>query len=390
MMATTKQASPVRFSDSISFVTADWGNRRLKQMITGDRMTTTEMENSVVVIPESDWQKKLQRAKYNPAQFYRTQVFGFAGRDASGRRTDEMIYCMVGDSAKHHGKVKAMTEEIKYDYNRYWGAIVCSQLLELFPDGNDQVVLALAHPTKSIGQRDLMIASTLGRHYVQRVDGTRVKFVVREVLPWDEPVGGIIRWTESLEAQYNSYSLKRGQVILVTDIGGGVTSFTRVVVDYDVNKRLELRPIYDQTQSPSIGMGVRTVMDKLRVTLSEDHEAFAGMKNITDDMLEQGLREGVIDLSGVPVDVTKQREFAEYEFLDQIEALYENNLDRGRFAALVCDTGGGMNIYHNRLLDIYHHPYVQLAGDMSVIHLANLHGGDEIFRQWITRERALA
>ena len=41
-----------------------------------------------------------------------------------------------------------------------------------------------------------MIQSTLGKHYVQRVDGTEVKFVVREVLPWDEPIGGVVRWSE--------------------------------------------------------------------------------------------------------------------------------------------------------------------------------------------------
>lgn len=380
-----------RFSDGISFLTGDWGNRRLKQMLTGVRPSVTEMENSVVVLTEGDWEKKKARFKYAPGHFYRTQAFGYRGRDANNKKTDRMIYCIVGDSAKHHGKVKTMTEEIKYDYNLYWGAIVCSQLLEMFPDGNDQIVLALAHPTKSIGQRDMMINATLGKHYVEKVDGTKVTFTVREVLPWDEPVGGIIRWTESLEAQYNKHELKRGQVILVTDIGGGVSSFTRVVVDYDSEKRIQLRPVYDQTQSPSIGMGIRTIMDKLRITLLEDHPAFAGMKdNITDDMLEDGLRTGMINLSGNDVDVTKQREFAEYEFLDQIELRYKNDLGGGRPFPLIVNTGGGMHTYHLRLInEIYNHPYVELAGDMSIIHLANLQGGDEIFRQWIARERML-
>lgn len=375
-----------RFSDQICFLVCDCGNRYLKKMNAGDRQSATVIENSVCFMDAAEWKKQSVRYRTSPARYPKTELFAYRSRVDKSR----MIYAGVGNSARNYGQAKQMTEENKYDYDMYWGAIIISQLLMAFPNGNDHIVIALGHPTKSIGQRDMMINATLGRHHVETVDGRNIRFTVREVLPWEEAIGGVICWSESLSAQYNPHELSAGDMILVVDIGGGVTSFTRVEVGFE-GQQMALYPVYDQIQSPSISMGSRNVLDKLHEVLNSEHPAFTGMnKNLTDRMLEQGLRTGFIELSGIPVDVRQECGFAEYGFLDQIENLYINRLSRGRPFKLITNTGGGMHIYHERLIaEFLNHPRVEPAISLEWIHYANLIGADEIFRQWIVRERSL-
>lgn len=377
------QSVVTRFSEEIVFLTADWGNRFLKQQITGDRTSFTVMENSVAVLSEKRWQQEQDRFNYSANRFPRTQVFGFRSRADKSK----MIYVAVGDHARSFGAPKDMTEEIKYDYDVYWGAITCSQLLTLYPDGCDHIVLALAHPTKSFGQRNAMIQASLGRHHIYTVDKREIRFTVREILPWDEPIGGVVSWTESSEFLYNAQDLRRNDRLLVVDIGGGVTSFTRILVDYDDRGKLQLIPVYDANESPSASIGQRHVLDRFREDLRDNHPAFAGMKEIYDDMLEEGLRTGTIYLSGRPIDVLENRERAEISLMDTIKTLYRNRLGAGRPFKAIITTGGGMHTYHDRLIELWDHPYVHSACDLDFIHRANLQGGDEIFRQWISRQR---
>ena len=176
-------------------------------------------------------------------------------------------------------------------------------------------------------------------------------------------------------------------MLLVVDIGGGVTSFTRIVVDLDYNGKIVFQPVYDSQLSPSFGIGVRQVMDRLRSELAEGHEAFAAMKNITDDMLEQGISTGCIRLKGQDVDVSENVMQAEYQLLDQIELVYNQSMDAGRPFDVIITTGGGMHSYHDRLRDeVWNHPNVESAGHIERIHFANLIGGNEMTRQWIEAE----
>jgi|GEM_PF-2360808 len=390
------QEKKSRFKEDTDFATCDWGNRYYKQMITGNRPSVTITENSVVVLQTSTWDQHRAQFKNSPGRFKNTEIFGFYHRrqkaNSSSMELDPsstITYVAVGESAKNYGRTKNMTDEIKYVYNSYWGAVVCSQLIRLFPNGSNNIVLALAQPTKSYGQREMMVHATLGKHKVVTTDGRTIDFKVVEVLPWDEPVGGVIRWTETEEYLYNKYSLSAGDMILVVDIGGGVSSFTRVQVEYDNLNKMMLMPVYDQQQSPSVPMGIRNVMDKFKELLKSSHPRFSTLKEkeITDRMLEQGIREGKIDLKGQPVEVREQLQFAEAELLDLMENRYRNDLGNGDPFKVIITTGGGMHTYHNRLnTELFDHGAVESSGPLLNIHLANLIGGDEIFRQWLQRE----
>jgi hypothetical protein len=394
----TAKVEPIPTADvgvleQIGYLTADLGNRLLKLMKAGEFDSVTVTDNTVAYVDKSVWDKHMGRFKNNPNRFPDTVIFAhkLRGKDENGKTKllDEWKQVAVGAYATEFGRSKHMTQEIKYDYNQYWGAVICSQLLRAYPNGHRHVVIGLAMPVKSFAHREQMIAATLGKHVVMNEAGHEITFIVREVLPWDEPVGGIVRWAAKSQADYNEREFRRGDKIMVADIGGGITSLNTVVVDFE-DKRLKLIPSYDEERSPTIEMGIRNVMDKFRTLLLDEHPSFYGMKRLEDGQLEEGLRTGIIRLSGKPVDVTELRARAEYGLIDQIEVKYKDKMDEGRpFVLLVC-VGGGMSTYFNRLKDeIWKHPAVEAAeGEMlDFIHLANLYGGDEIFRQWLHRQK---
>jgi hypothetical protein len=375
-----------RFSDKASFVTGDLGNQFLKLMLAGVRTEMTAIRNSVVAFNESEWNVLRERYQYTRDRYANTFLFSFRGRDNPNRS----YYVVVGDHAAQFGQQFKLSGEVKYNYDAYWGAILCSQLLTLFPEGHNHVVMALAHPTRSVGQRDIMGASSVGKHFVTLPSGDEVSFTVREVVPWDEPVGGLVRWGESLDAVYNSRDLRRGSKVMVLDIGGGITSFTDVFIDRDRNDRIIFNPIYDETISPSIDIGIQSVMDRLRAELLKNVPQFRGMKRLSNDMLEGGIRDGVICISGDPVDVSVSVRLAQSQLIDSIVGVYQNSMQGGRpYAAIIC-TGGGMSSMFDILKkEVLNHKYVFPAtgNSLSDIHFANLQGGDEIFRQWLKRQR---
>lgn len=389
----TQEEAVKKLSKLIAFLVADWGNRLLKQMLLGKFDTVSVMENSVAFLDKSTWDKMQARYKRNPQQFTNTLLFAFKQRHpklADGSKAvEKWSYVAVGDGVRHIARPTMMTEEIKYNYNTYWGAIVCSQLLRMFPKGHDHIVIGLAHPTKSFSVLDDIMMATLKSHHVETIEGERVSFKVREVMPWDEPVGGVVFWGRTEEAQSNMLDLKAGNEILVVDVGGGISSMTRVVVQYDNQKLIQFHPVYSQERSPTIPMGVRNVMERFRIILASDHSDFKGMKEISDDMIDEGLRTGQITLSGDPVDVSNERMQAEAELLDLMENAYQNKLDKGRPFRVIITTGGGMHSYHDRLKnEMLGHNYVKCSSELlELVHFANMRGGDLIMQDWVTTQQ---
>lgn len=370
--------------DDTAFITADFGNRYWKMMAHGDRMSATTTANLVAWIRPGEWELIRDRAKYTTERLQGTEIFGFR------RRSDKKVsYVAAGGNAGAYGRTQTVTDEVRYDYDNYWGAVVCGRLLSVFPDGHNDIRMAVAHPVKSAHLRKTIAENTLGWHYVETIDGKRIKFNVTEVIPWDESVGGLVRWMESDYARNNAYHLADNDMIAVIDIGGGVTSFTQVTVQRNRGGFMEFVPSYNATLSPSIPMGVRTVMDVLAETLRTRHDAFLMMKRIQDNMLDQAIAIGKVRVSGDWVDVEALRDQAEGEFLDEIRRVWETDLEGGRNFQAVIHTGGGMHAYHTRLLEILHdgRSNVQPASAIEDIHFANLYGGDEIHRQYIQSMR---
>lgn len=379
----------------IGYLNADWGNRFLKQMQAGKAATITTMENLVLDLNKTAWENQTSRYQNRPSDFDDTLLFSVKERKAGEKKPakdSEWLPCMVGNAAKHHGKPKAQTGEVKYRYD-YFGKVACANFLRQWPNGHEHIVLHVAHPSQSIGQVDDMLDTVLGQHKVKRVDGTEVTFIVREAIPWDEPSGGIVSFLTSEKGQYNPYELRPNNLILVVDIGGGVTSLTRVLVQRDKQGKMKLQPVYDAEQSPSFDIGIRHVMDKLASELKQSHSSFKSMKkgDISDDMLEEGLQvdedgEHYITLWGDKVNVTDYVMKSDYILLDPLKSIYVDRMASGAPFRLVVLTGGGNKSLNRQVKETLQHRYMETATELEKLYLANLYGGDEIFRQWITAQ----
>jgi hypothetical protein len=379
----------------IGYLNADWGNRLLKQMQAGKPKTVTRMENLVLDLSQTAWNQQLSRYQNRPADFDDTMLFAVKERKADEHKPSKeaaWLPCMVGDASKHHGKPKAQTGEVKYRYD-YLGKVACANFLRQWPNGHEHIVLHLAHPSQSIGQVDDMLDTVLGQHKVKKIDGKEVTFIVREAIPWDEPSGGIVSFLTGEKGQYNPHELRPRDMILVVDIGGGVTSLTRVLVQRDAQGKMKLQPIYDPVQSPSFDVGIRHVMDKFASELKDTHTKFKSMKKdaISDDMLEEGLRvdedgEHYITLWGDKVNVTEQVQKSDYFLLDTLQSLYDDRMGGGAPFRLVVLTGGGNKSLYQQVSNTLKHPYMETAAELDKLYLANLYGGDEIFRQWVAAQ----
>lgn len=390
-----------RFGAGVAFAIADWGNAFWKQSLLDDveAPARTVMANRITIIDDTQWEQIRRRAKFSQQRFANTQLLGVVERrskddKAKGDKTERRtVYFAAGDFAHNFGTPLVMTDDIKYDYNLYWGKVVAANLLRLFPDGHDNIVLAVAHPMKSIGQREHMMSLTLGKHTVKTMDNRTLTFVVREVLPWDEPMGGAVAWASGetgSDLVYNKHELRPGDMIMLNDTGGGVSSMNRLQVDFDEQGRLIFIPVYNIRLSPTIEAGVVHVEENLRDILLQEHKDFRGMgQNLTPTMLSEGIRKGHITLSSGKVDVKAHVRQAESVLLEPLTKAYNGAMAGGRPFRVIVSSGGGQHNYHERFLrELYNHNTVETAVPLNQIHWANLNGAKIIMRQWIEAEIA--
>lgn len=380
-----------RFGEDAALGLGDYGNWAYKQQLAGRPEKRTLMLNRIARINESQWEHYRQRALYSSERFSNTVLFGLKERKTPGNTERKTSYVAVGDFAENYATPITMTDDIKYDYNAYWGIVIASNLYRMFPNGHSNIVLAVAHPMKSVGQRELMMKLTLGHHTIETIDGKTVKFTVTEVLPWDEPMGGAVAWASGSTGDdlvYNKYDLKPGDMVMCHDIGGGISSMNRLQVDYDPNGRLIFVPVYNQRLSPTIEYGLRDVQLALRDILLQDRKEFLGMgPNLTINMVNEGIATGSISISGKPVPVHEERDAAESVLLSPTIAAYNGPMGGGRPFKAIITTGGGMHIYHNRFIkELYNHGTVDPCVSLMNIQWANPVGGDVIFEQWVNRE----
>lgn len=397
--------------DSVFGVT-DTGNFANKRMRTGEPSSAIVSRNQITYLTMREWSNLIQRYPTG-ADFTRenpnTWLFALVKRNDKGlpypkaERDNNLIPVVVGDHAGDFGSATIMTDETKYIYE-YAGPALGSTLLSLFdPDIYDKskrskVVLGLAHPTRSFPHRNLMQESNGGRHVFRlpdRVNGKHrdIGYRVTEVFFFDEPSGGLVKWSDNLEVKMNAFDLKSGSNVLVVDFGGALTSCNRVRVGRDIKNRLQFFPLYETAQSPIIELGVHDVVGELRSQLLSLPE-FRGMARTIDMLnLEGVIKTGKTELHGKTVDVTDYVYQAENRFLHQFRMMYESPvLAGGRGFALVVCTGGGQTAYYSRLRDDilnFEPERVHLAHDLSRINFANLLGGDILMRQWMAHEQGL-
>jgi hypothetical protein len=358
--------------DPETFWVIDAGNSLLKDMILGALGKEGVMSHALQQLAPASYSAMVHRAKYQPQTTRNSAVFEKGG-----------LPYVVGDQAQISGTVKRVTGAGKY-VKGYWDIIVNAMMLRRWPQGHNNLIVAIAHPPDAIPYVDQMMDLIGGKHVVTNVEGKEITFVVRECVPFDEPAGGLLRFMSLPGQEYNPHNITPGQRLLVSDIGGKISSLTPVIV----SDGYRLEPLYEN--AAVFDLGIQNVIDTLKSELKSLYpDQFKGMRTIPDNMLQEGLRTKKITLSNEPFDVEQGVLNSVARLLDELQLVYHDNMAGGRNFNHIIVSGGGGGLLFDYLANakdgIFQHRYVHMADFAENIHLANLRGGAEAFKVWINR-----
>lgn len=370
--------------DPETYMVMDLGNSGLKDMVLGQGIGKEDIISHALQQPNAaSYGALVQKAKYQSVAYRGSAIF----------EKDGAPY-IVGDAATHSGRVNRITGDAKY-VEGYWDVLAVAKLLRRFPEGHNNLCIAIAHPANAYPYIEQMMDLIGGKHTVMTPDGKTVTFVIRGVVPWIESDGGILRWMNlpaqigskvTKVGQNNAKNVRVGDRILVIDIGGKISSMTGVIVAD--GERFET--IYDPTDQP-FNLGIQDVLDTLAAELKSLYpDVFRGLKEIPLNMLEEAIRTSFVTVSGRPVDVSQAVKNSIYPLLDQLEQRYQNKHGSGKNYRHIVDTGGGSGLLYKHLVDedegILHHPNVYLADTEDTIQYANVRGGAIAFGAWLAEQ----
>ena len=353
-----------------TLVVSDSGNGMLKTLCHDGRSHI--IPHHVIRLSDKMWAKETARAQYSRTMSGKTQKFSMLNRE-----TKEWENYIIGDEASNGRQSRRLGSE-KYQFG-YFQALIVAQLLMYYPEGHDNVILALAHPPSEDEHVMRIIKIAGGVHRALTVDGRKVQFVVRQVIPFDEPMGGVawmnIRTNgkDTLD-EFGRIQLTPGMRILTIDVGSWLGSIGPAIV----NEQGLAVPIWNEYKP--IPQGIINTMEALERELkSEFTEEFRGMSTIPHHLLSEAMQTSNIYLSGnaTPLNVADAVNRA-CTIVDEIESIYNNHFQAGRPYRAVFVTGGAIRDMYKPLKEVIKHSSFHPVDTLSQIVMANCRGGFEI------------
>jgi hypothetical protein len=363
--------------DPEAFWVVDAGNSLLKDMVIGGIGKENVITHALQQLSPASYAAMVHRAKYQPQTTRNSIVFEKNG-----------LPYVVGDMALQSGTVKRVTGAGKYVAG-YWDVVISAMMLRRWPEGHNNLTVAIAHPPDAIPYVDQMLDLIGGKHVLKNVEGKEITFVVREISPFDEPAGGLLRFMSLPGQEYNPHSIAPGQRLLVADCGGKISSLTPVMV----GDNMRLEPLYES--AAVFDLGIQNVIDTFKVELKSLYpNEFKGFRSIPDNMLQEGLRTRSITLANEVFAVEQAVLNSVARLLDELQLVYHDSMAGGRNFNHIVVSGGGGGLLFDFLANpkdgIFQHRYTHMADFAQNIHLATVRGGAEAFKIWLTRRAQMA
>lgn len=364
-------------SNPPALVVLDLGNSDLKGMLVGRPETESLLRHEIAFAAQSHFERMSKRAEMRNVEYAGAEYFRKLYRDKSE------VLVMVGEGVTKNTRSNKLTGEAKYQ-EKYFDTLLAAMLKRLLPNGHENVWIALATPADAIDYIDLIKSITGGLHKLQSLDGQETKYRVTRLVMWEEPQGGMIRFMKrNAEAKASHVEIEPNQRVLVVDIGGKISSMTVI----GIGRHMEVTPLYNESPDP-FNLGIIDVLETLGKELKglfpKEFQFYKTAASIPTDILQAAIRKGKIQLSGNWLDVNQARLNAIAKISDELESMYQNEVDGGRSMAHIVVTGGGGGLLLPALRDeILNHSSIHPADEISTINFANLRGGAEAFEEWL-------
>jgi hypothetical protein len=329
-------------------------------------MVELVMPHASRIETDTSFNARIVRQRHRKTEYGSTAVFRYKDKNY-----------VVGQEALSGGRPNRITGPDKYKKD-YLEVLMLAALQKLVPDGHSNIVVGCAHTTNSIPYIDKIADALGGKHEVVRYDGETIKYIVRAMIPWDEPAGGLLRFMTRPYAEYNAEDILPGQKVLVIDIGGKVSTMIPAIV----LGGQQLQVLWND--GAPFPVGIQDVLGLLESELRALFPDAFQVRNIPEGMLQEALRtNGTITIKNKPYDVTQAVMNSSAILLNELENFYSSNMDKGLDINHIIVTGGGGGLMFKALYDeVLEHEFVYLADDPATINLANLRGGEYAVSVW--------
>lgn len=290
----------------------------------------------------------------------------------------------AGEAVLDRASVVRVTSADKYQrgYFEYYVAAILSKLL---PDGYPNIFLGIAHPPDAIPLLDRIRDVLLGKHRIERHDGTLVTYNIRAIAPIDEPSGGLVRATTSQQSP--RMDILEPTKIAIVDVGGKIGSITPAML----YPNGEIMGLFDD--GDVFYLGVQDVEQNLQALL-RDTRTDLFTREIPRSIIATAISKGGknVPVFGSPEDFSEQFGIVVSPLVDAISNIYVSQLGGMRDVGRVYVTGGGGGLLFDTLKNEVFRQQVFPADVLSEIHLANVRGVVYAMEQYVEREakRSLA
>lgn len=280
-------------------------------------------------------------------------------------------YFVVGGSAVHEGAVQRKTGAAKYERD-YMGVALVASLIQALPMGYNNLHLWVSFPPADVTYVEDLINSVIGKWDVEMVTGNTIKYHVRSVQVYDEPLGGYAKVTLDVNGKPTLEKLRKGST-LVLDIGGKISNVIRI------GERN--RPQYSSAKS--IDMGIQDVENEFVDRLRQEHSVLRGIRSFNPALVRQAIMTGEYPYKGGVLQCADSVRYSTSAIANRLLRVYENDFDGGAEDANVLVTGGGGGVLYPLLHTALQHENTAMADKTEVMHLANPRGGALLVRAYV-------
>lgn len=363
---------------SIVRIIVDLGNSLLKGFSLPIPGATFVEPHAVSIISKARFEQLKERyAKgYNRMQDQDYSTFAYKFKNVKGEW--ETVYAVVGKPAENMTPDSRRAGGVKYERD-YYPLLLMRVLLHFLPDGHPNIGLTVGYPPGDIRYKDTLIQSVSGTHFVELANGEKVKFTIREVLPYDEPVASVRHWSLSTDGVHyqRPVDIYNDMLGFSLDIGGAISSG----VPFD-----PINGWIDYNSAVSLGMGIQSVMQNVSDILLTDHaKHFRNHRDGTlsfDAHMRTAIAKGKYWSGGKWLEVQ--------DIVDEATALFRRTLQQEldkiggtrSYGLIVVGGGGGgamlSQLLAHNTLDFNPDLIFSADSDIEKMHLTNVWGAGKI------------
>lgn len=358
------KGKPVGDPDTLSKISYhDNGNGTIK--VVDEGTGALQYEHALTEISREDWTNSVSRARSGASirgGAHIGQVVKING-----------VPVAFGQAAySFNPEVERANRSAKYT-REYYGRFVAYNLAQLYKESKAGLTVYVNHPPgdeEYRGQIVEVVQTTKDTPWVVELpDGRVFKFSIKNVNPYDEPLGGYYSMMLTDDGMgYRDDSL-RGQKVLMLDLGEVTLDF----ISFDGTGEPEY------LKSLSRDIGVSQIKDHFWQSLRADNlRSLQGIDQAPDELITDALRTGRFKPYGLDDDTAipcQAQADASFNLIGgRLLQAYTTHTKRGVGYRVLGMTGGGSGMLETKLRQTLKHPNMRLARDVKEIQRANVKG----------------